>query len=119
MNLSRLPHDCGFPTPQSAPLGANRRLRRITLAFQGGSWGALSVRLLQDGVLASFLAMRHQQEARQQETPASLRWPVAPLNATGIFQPKRDNRMKAPVAQLDRASVFGTEGCRFESCRVR
>ena len=24
----------------------------------------------------------------------------------------------APVAQLDRASVFGTEGCRFESCRV-
>ena len=25
----------------------------------------------------------------------------------------------APVAQLDRASVFGTEGCRFESYRVR
>src|SRR2546423_144812 len=25
----------------------------------------------------------------------------------------------ALVAQLDRASVFGTEGCRFESCRVR
>ncbi len=24
----------------------------------------------------------------------------------------------APVAQLDSASVFGTEGCRFESCRV-
>jgi hypothetical protein len=24
----------------------------------------------------------------------------------------------APVAQLDRASVFGTEGYRFESCRV-
>src|SRR5688500_8901150 len=25
----------------------------------------------------------------------------------------------ALVAQLDRASVFGTAGCRFESCRVR
>ena len=24
----------------------------------------------------------------------------------------------APVAQLDRASVFGTEGYRFKSCRV-
>ena len=24
----------------------------------------------------------------------------------------------APVAQLDRASVYGTEGCRFESCRA-
>ena len=24
----------------------------------------------------------------------------------------------APVAQLDSASVFGTEGCRFESCRA-
>lgn len=26
---------------------------------------------------------------------------------------------RGPVAQLDRASVFGTEGCRFESCRGR
>ena len=25
----------------------------------------------------------------------------------------------APLAQLDRASVYGTEGCRFESCKVR
>src|SRR3954470_2387667 len=25
----------------------------------------------------------------------------------------------APVAQLDRASVYGTEGHRFESCRAR
>src|SRR6516164_7601949 len=24
----------------------------------------------------------------------------------------------APVAQLDRASVYGTEGCRFEPCQV-
>ena len=24
----------------------------------------------------------------------------------------------APVAQLDRASDYGSEGCRFESCRV-
>src|SRR5690606_34469361 len=29
-----------------------------------------------------------------------------------------DTRHNALVAQLDRASVFGTEGCRFESCRV-
>ena len=28
------------------------------------------------------------------------------------------NRDYAPVAQLDSASVFGTEGYRFESCRV-
>ena len=27
-------------------------------------------------------------------------------------------RLHAPVAQLDSASVFGTEGCRFESCRA-
>jgi hypothetical protein len=27
-------------------------------------------------------------------------------------------RRHAPVAQLDSASVFGTEGYRFESCRV-
>jgi hypothetical protein len=26
--------------------------------------------------------------------------------------------LDASVAQLDRASVFGTEGCRFESCRA-
>jgi hypothetical protein len=26
---------------------------------------------------------------------------------------------KAPVAQLDSASGFEPEGCRFESCRVR
>ena len=25
----------------------------------------------------------------------------------------------APVAQLDRASDYGSEGCKFESCRVR
>ncbi len=25
---------------------------------------------------------------------------------------------RAPVAQLDRVSVFGTEGCRFEPCRA-
>ena len=26
---------------------------------------------------------------------------------------------KAPVAQLDRASDYGSEGCKFESCRAR
>src|SRR5688572_3954555 len=25
----------------------------------------------------------------------------------------------AALAQLDRASVYGTEGCRFESCKLR
>ena len=25
----------------------------------------------------------------------------------------------APLAQLDRASVYGTEGCRFDSCTVQ
>jgi hypothetical protein len=25
---------------------------------------------------------------------------------------------QAPLAQLDRASVYGTEGCRFEPCGV-
>src|SRR5262249_20719189 len=30
----------------------------------------------------------------------------------------RARRLSAPVAQLDRASVFGTEGYRFESYRV-
>ena len=29
-----------------------------------------------------------------------------------------DNPNVAPVAQLDRASVYGTEGCRFEPCQV-
>ena len=34
------------------------------------------------------------------------------------FEARRTVR-QAPVAQLDRASVFETEGCRFESCRAR
>ena len=29
------------------------------------------------------------------------------------------NHSDAPVAQLDRASDYGSEGCKFESCRVR
>ncbi len=28
------------------------------------------------------------------------------------------NKQLAPVAQLDRASGFGPEGCGFESCRA-
>ena len=32
---------------------------------------------------------------------------------------RQNHRTKALVAQLDRASVFGTEGYRFESYRVR
>ena len=31
---------------------------------------------------------------------------------------QRDCSCRAPVAQLDRASVYGTEGYKFESCRV-
>jgi hypothetical protein len=40
------------------------------------------------------------------------------VKAVGIAMITR-LKSQAPVAQLDRASVFGTEGCRFESYRVR
>jgi hypothetical protein len=38
-----------------------------------------------------------------------LKWAVATA---------KNRRIHAPVAQLDSASVFGTEGYRFESCRA-
>ena len=35
-----------------------------------------------------------------------------------VRQIMESNRAAAPVAQLDSASVSGTEGCRFEPCRA-
>jgi hypothetical protein len=52
------------------------------------------------------------------KAPSRVRIPPSPL-------PRRrsdrwlDSGIAAPVAQLDRASVYGTEGHRFESCRAR
>ena len=36
----------------------------------------------------------------------------------GDVSPRNKPLPRAPIAQLDRASVYGTEGCRFESCWV-
>src|SRR5919108_5138849 len=47
------------------------------------------------------------------KAPSRVRIPPSPLAAT------LDRRRSAPVAQLDRASVYGTEGQRFESSRAR
>jgi hypothetical protein len=45
---------------------------------------------------------------------------VAGFHSRGCEGRRRryDSCTHAPVAQLDRASVFGTEGCRFESYRA-
>src|SRR3954462_4954622 len=52
------------------------------------------------------------------KAPSRVRIPPSPLPA-----PARGRRLHsciaAPVAQLDRASVYGTEGQRFESSRAR
>jgi hypothetical protein len=42
-----------------------------------------------------------------------------PLRSEGPVKPPDTIDAAAPVAQLDRASVYGTEGHRFESCRAR
>src|SRR3954468_11071440 len=46
-----------------------------------------------------------------------------PLRSLASVRRRTDGRYArgehAPVAQLDRASVYGTEGHRFESCRAR
>ena len=44
--------------------------------------------------------------------------PRTPRPALESGRPSRKLPVAAPVAQLDRASVFGTEGYRFKSCRV-
>src|SRR4051794_6705981 len=50
------------------------------------------------------------------QTPSRGRIPPPPLRGgTATLLP----RFAAPVAQLDRASVYGTEGQRFESSRAR
>jgi len=41
-----------------------------------------------------------------------------PLTGRGKAVIMGPSESPAPVAQLDRASVYGTEGCRFESCRA-
>src|SRR4029078_10400310 len=51
------------------------------------------------------------------DSAAFLRAPIA-INPAHRYDPGT-NRRTAPVAQLDRASVFGTEGWGFESLRVR
>ena len=59
--------------------------------------------------------------------PRNLRTPHASSSALasgcmppgrGVIFPPR-HRGDAPLAQLDRASVYGTEGCRFEPCKVQ
>src|SRR5438093_12759696 len=50
--------------------------------------------------------------------------PVATYRSVDAPQRRPDTALAdpmasfAPIAQLDRASVFGTEGCRFEPCWV-
>src|SRR5215212_3016327 len=48
------------------------------------------------------------------QSPSRVRIPPSPLTG-GYTSPP----LSAPVAQLDRASVYGTEGQRFESSRAR
>src|SRR5262245_51852440 len=48
------------------------------------------------------------------KSPSRVRIPPSPLAVARLLC-----RLFAPVAQLDRASVYGTEGQRFESSRAR
>ena len=48
------------------------------------------------------------------QSPSRVRIPPSPPHAATLI-----GRFAAPVAQLDRASVYGTEGQRFESSRAR
>src|SRR5215207_7921922 len=48
------------------------------------------------------------------QSPSRVRIPPSPPPAARL-----GGRFAAPVAQLDRASVYGTEGQRFESSRAR
>ena len=52
------------------------------------------------------------------KAPSRVRIPPSPLARSGPGTTARLSA-SAPVAQLDRASVYGTEGHRFESCRAR
>lgn len=61
------------------------------------------------GVRSAFQARFHWQ------TLISTRFPTC----GGSGSRRRQSPRHASVAQLDRASDFGSEGCRFESCRMR
>ena len=56
-------------------------------------------------------------------TPSRVRIPPSPLPSPARHVPQpplaRLGNPLAPVAQLDRASVYGTEGREFESLRAR
>ncbi len=51
---------------------------------------------------------------------AALQIPAPRNKLLATRNPSSEHRFRnhAPLAQLDRASVYGTEGCRFESCGV-
>src|SRR3954464_13020196 len=52
------------------------------------------------------------------KAPSRVRIPPSPLPALALGR-RLHSCIAAPVAQLDRASVYGTEGQRFESSRAR
>src|SRR4051794_5953829 len=52
------------------------------------------------------------------KAPSRVRIPPSPLPAPALGR-RLHSCIAAPVAQLDRASVYGTEGQRFESSRAR
>src|ERR1043166_8490917 len=49
----------------------------------------------------------------------SFLWPTKLRKPLGAGRFQTDWEIAASVAQLDRASDFGSEGCRFKSCRTR
>ena len=63
------------------------------------------------GGLSRTSANLGEREAESKASEKPLRTKGEPAIIAGKMQ-------QAPVAQLDSASVFGTEGCRFESCRA-
>ncbi len=85
-------------------------------------------------IAAAFLLTRYRSEFAITAIPAPIRRIVFPIQAAlGRYpstptRPRRSGPSRAlhspaarpaPVAQLDRASVYGTEGQRFESSRAR
>src|SRR3954463_547054 len=83
-----------------APLASALPSRRFTLAgSRRGGRVAEGTRLLSE---------------YGDQTPSRVRIPPSPFCGRLLQWP-----IAAPVAQLDRASVYGTEGQRFESSRAR
>ena len=66
------------------------------------------------------LQLKENHSELRHQCPAGLPDPKNPINSRRSVEgsAKSANSKHAPVAQLDRASVFGTEGCRFEPYRV-